>query len=83
MNEGNGKETEIKRSEGEEEEEEIPCTKVQTSDHSLYPHQVNRKWIINEQFKNLRNKNARTITSKIMSMNYQYKVKFPWWLKEM
>ena len=38
MNEGNGEEMEIKRSEGGEGEEEIPCTKVQTSDHSLYPH---------------------------------------------
>ena len=40
MNEGNGEEMEIKRSEGGEGEgdSEIPCTKVQTSDHSLYPH---------------------------------------------
>ena len=60
MNEGNGEEMEIKRSEeGEGEgDSEIPCTKVQTSDHSLYPHQVNRKWIIDEQFQNLRNKDA-------------------------
>ena len=60
MNDGDGEEMEIKKSEGGGEEE-IPCTKVQTPDHSLYSHQVNRKWIIDEQFKNLRNKNAQTI----------------------